>query len=256
MDNYQQGYQANGQYNQYGGNDDTTVMAVTPSYDQYGQQYDQQYGQQNNQQYGQQYNQQYGQRYDQQYGQQYGQQYDSYGNLQSYDNGSGSVQQYAGGTDSSQSYAGGYSQGGNVQVNYYQNSYPPVRQLPTNRGLVKLFFFSLLTLGIYDLIFCCRFGEDTNIIASRYDGKKTMHFLLMTLLTVLTCGIAGLVWWHRLSSRIGNELKRRGIYYSFGAGSFWLWNTLGLLIIIGPIVYFGKLCRALNLLSENYNIRG
>jgi len=34
------------------------------------------------------------------------------------------------------------------------------------------------------------------------------------------------------------------------------WLVLGSLILIGPFVYMAKLCTAMNLLAENYNING
>lgn len=133
----------------------------------------------------------------------------------------------------------------------------PVRQLKTNRGLVKYILLSLITFGIYPLVIMSSISSDINLIASRYDGKKTMHFCLLAFIfTGLTFGIAPLVWYHRISKRIGNELNRRGIAYKFGAGSFWGWNILGLFIVVGPLVYMYKLFKAMNLLSENYNING
>ena len=133
----------------------------------------------------------------------------------------------------------------------------PVNQLKTNRGWLKLILLSLITFGIYGIIFYTKLANDVNTIASRYDGKKTMHYcLLMFVIAPITCGIAGIVWCHRISARIGNELSRRGIAYKFGAGSYWGWNTLGLLIGIGPIIYLHKLCKSMNLLCADYNARG
>ena len=133
----------------------------------------------------------------------------------------------------------------------------PVGQLKTNRGLLKLILLSFITFGIYGIVAYSSISEDINVIASRYDGKKTMHFcLLFFLVAPLTLGIAGIVWFHRISARIGSELQRRRIPYNFDASSFWLWNVLGSLIIIGPFVYIHKMFKAMNLLSENYNING
>lgn len=133
----------------------------------------------------------------------------------------------------------------------------PAKQLKTNRGLVKYILLSLVTLGIYPLVVMSAVSTDINIIASRYDGKKTMHFCLLAFIfSWLTFGIAPIVWYHKISARIGNELDRRGISYSFGAGSFWGWYVLGSMIVVGPLVYLHKLLKAMNLLSENYNING
>ena len=133
----------------------------------------------------------------------------------------------------------------------------PAAQLKTNRGMIKVILLSLITFGIYGLVFFSKVSTDINLIASRYDGKKTMHFCLLTFIVApITLGIAAIVWSHRISARIGKELSRRGISYSFGAGSFWGWNVLGSLIVVGPLVYLHKLCKAMNLLSANYNING
>ncbi len=130
-------------------------------------------------------------------------------------------------------------------------------RLKTNRGWLKTTLLSIITFDIYGIIFFSGISSDINQIAGRYDGKKTMHYcLLFFIVAPLTLGIGGLVWFHRLSARIGNELRRRGIAYSFGAGSFWGWNILGVIILIGPIVYLHKLCRAMNLLCGDFNARG
>lgn len=133
----------------------------------------------------------------------------------------------------------------------------PASQLKTNRGLLKFILLNIITLGIYSLVIFSGISSDINVIASRYDGKKTMHFcLLFFLVGPITLGIADIVWFHRISNRIGNELKRRQIAYSFSASDYWLWNVLGAAIVIGPFVYLNKLFKAMNMLSENYNING
>ena len=133
----------------------------------------------------------------------------------------------------------------------------PVGQLKTNKGLLKTILLSLITLGIYPLVVMSAVSNDINIVASRYDGKKTMHFcLLLFIVAPITLGIAGIVWYHRISNRIGNELRRRGIAYSFGAADFWLWNVLGSLIVIGPFVYLHKMFKATNLMNAHYNVNG
>ena len=133
----------------------------------------------------------------------------------------------------------------------------PLTQLKTNRGLLKYILFSIITLGIYSIVFYSSISDDVNMVCSRYDGKKTMHYcLLFFIVSYLTLGIGALVWFNNISARIGNELNRRGVNYSFGAGTFWLWSFLGSLIVIGPFVYVHKLAKAMNKLNENYNING
>ena len=133
----------------------------------------------------------------------------------------------------------------------------PVGQLKTNKGLLKTILLSLITFGIYPLVVMSAVSNDINIVASRYDGRRTMHYCLLTfIVSPLTFGIASIVWSHKISNRIGAELKRRGVYYSFGASDYWLWNVLGSLIVIGPFVYLHKLFKATNLMNAHYNVNG
>lgn len=136
-------------------------------------------------------------------------------------------------------------------------SFRPVGQLRTNRSLAKFILLTLITFGIYGIVVLSTVSTDINAIAGRYDGKETMHYcLIFFLLSPLTFGIAMLVWQTRISSRIGDELYRRGIPYEFGAGSYWGWCILGSLILVGPFVYLYKLLHSMNKLAEHYNVYG
>ena len=126
--------------------------------------------------------------------------------------------------------------------------------LRTNRSLAKFIFLSLITFGIYGLVALCHVSEDINLVATPRDGKKTMHYAwIFFLLTGLTLGIAPIVWYHRLSNRLGEELAARGIAYHISAGTYWGWNIFGTLILIGPFIYFHKFFKAINLINESWN---
>ena len=128
--------------------------------------------------------------------------------------------------------------------------------LRTNRGLLKYILLSMITFGIYGLICLMNVGNDMNTIATKHDGKKTMNYILVVLLSMITLGIPMIVWMHKISARIGDELDQRGIMASFGAKQFWLWCVLGSLILVGPLVYFHKFFKCVNLLAEDYNTSG
>lgn len=139
----------------------------------------------------------------------------------------------------------------------YAANTAPVGQLKTNKGLLKTILLSLITLGIYPLVVMSAVSNDINIVASRYDGKKTMHFCLLAfIIAPITFGIGSIVWYHRISNRIGAELQRRGIAYSFSAADFWLWSVLGSLIAVGPLVYMHKMFKAVNKMNAHYNVNG
>ena len=130
-------------------------------------------------------------------------------------------------------------------------------QLPTNRSLLKFILLSIVTLGIYSLVFYTRLSKDINEIAGPHDGRHTMHFCLLAfIISPITCGIAMVVWFHKVSARIGNDLACRGIAYNFGAFEYWLWSVAGVFILVGPLVYIHKLCKAMNLLSADHNVNG
>ena len=130
----------------------------------------------------------------------------------------------------------------------------PANQLPTERGLLKMILLGLITFGIYPLVVYSKISVEINLVASRYDGKHTMHFFLIYFIfSWLTLGIGTFVWFHRISNRMGDELKRRGIDYSFDASDFWIWEVLGSLIIVGPFIFVHKFLKAMNQINADYN---
>lgn len=141
----------------------------------------------------------------------------------------------------------------------YQQPYAPApaSKLNTKRSLLKFILLGIITFGIYPIVMYSSVSEAINTVASRYDGKKTMHFcLLFFIIAPLTLGIGAIVWFHKISNRIGEECKRRGIPYKFGASDFWIWNVLLAIIIVGPFIYVHKLLKATNLICADYNEKG
>lgn len=131
------------------------------------------------------------------------------------------------------------------------------RQLKTDRKLFPFILLTIITCGIYGIVYFTSITNDLNLIASKRDGKKTVHYCLMALLlSQITCGIYQLVWYHQFSNRIGEEAKARGIEVEFNAKTFWLWNVLGGMIIVGPFIYANKLFQVMNLICDDYNKRG
>ena len=130
-------------------------------------------------------------------------------------------------------------------------------KLPIHRSLSKMILFGLLTLGIYNIVIVTKISREINIVASPHDGRKTMNALwIIFLLCPLTGGLAAIFWINYLCERIGKELKRREIPYSFSEADFWLWNVLGALICVGPFVFVHKWMHAMNLMNADYNQKG
>lgn len=128
--------------------------------------------------------------------------------------------------------------------------------LRTNRGMVKYILLSLITFSIYGIVVMSNISEEINLVASKRDGKHTMHYcLILFIFSWLTLGIAPIVWMHRLCNRIGNELKARSLPYSISAGSFWGWGVLGSLIVVGPFIFCHKFLKSMNLMNGDYNTK-
>jgi len=98
-----------------------------------------------------------------------------------------------------------------------------------------------------------RIVTEINIAASRHDGRRTMPYFAMLMLSPVTLGILPLVWFHNFCCRVGDELKYRRINYTFGPKAFWLWGVLGSLILVGPFVFVHKLMKAMNKINDDFN---
>ena len=134
----------------------------------------------------------------------------------------------------------------------YNNDATPAYKLATNRGMWKMLLLGILTLGIYPTIIYYYMYEDINIIASRHDGKRTMHPVAMSFLCVITLGIYYFVWMHKLCKRIGNELDRRSVDYRFGPKYFWLLDVLLGWVLYIPII--PALYNALRIGTNNFQM--
>jgi len=136
------------------------------------------------------------------------------------------------------------------------NPSAPAVQLTTSRGLLKLILLSLITLGIYEIWFLYSVKRDLNTVAGTHNGNRTMGLILLFILTILTGGIAAIVWTHKISNRIGREQAYRGIPQTISAASFWGWGVIGSFIFVGPFVYLHKICHAMNSICAHYNTYG
>ncbi len=128
---------------------------------------------------------------------------------------------------------------------------PP--KLQTNRSMWKLILFTILTLGVYEIVFFIPFSFDLDRVAPKADHTKTMNFLAAWLLSIFTFNIVMSIWHYWIAERIEYALAQRNISYKFGTSTFWRWEILGSFILVGHFVYLYKLCKAMNLLCSDYN---
>ena len=130
---------------------------------------------------------------------------------------------------------------------------PPV--LPTDRSVWKFLLFSILTLGLYSIMFFIPFSFDLDKIAPKRGQSGSLNYLTAYILSLFTFAIILDIWHYQTAAHMEEALSRRQIPYAFGTGDFWGWYIFGSLIFIGPIVYLYKLCKAMNLLCADYNTR-
>ena len=133
-----------------------------------------------------------------------------------------------------------------------EKEYKPTK-LKTDRKMWKLILFNFLTLGLYSIFFFIPLSFDIDKVAPRRDGGRTMNYLWAYVFSLFTFSIVIDIWHYLLARRIEDALSARKINYDFSTSDFWVWFLLGSFILVGPFVYFHKLCTAMNLLCEDYN---
>ena len=123
----------------------------------------------------------------------------------------------------------------------------------TNRGAIKYYIFSILTLGIYSIYFYYHLNRDMNLIQQKRPKEYQPNYIAMFVLGFITMGIVPLVWKIILTIRIYEEAKRRRVKRE--GNDIWvnLAKTVLNWTIICPIIAMSQLCETMNNLAERYN---
>lgn len=109
------------------------------------------------------------------------------------------------------------------------------------RGMVSYIILSVLTLGIYHIVFWTKLSKDVNALCEG-DGKKTMKYVFCFLLNIVTVGIFGFVWKYKLAKRLQNNAARYDLRIS----------ESGALVVVLAIVFaFFPVAQAV--LIKNFN---
>ena len=133
-----------------------------------------------------------------------------------------------------------------------QVKYKP-QPLRTDRKMWKLMLFSFLTLGIYSIYFFSPLAHELEKISPARGRHKLMPYGAAYLIAYFSFSTVMIFWQHELAKRIDDALTERGIVCDFSTNDFWGWYFFGSFIFVGPYIYFHKLCKAMNLLCEDYN---
>lgn len=118
------------------------------------------------------------------------------------------------------------------------------------RSFARYIFFSVITLGIYHIIFWNKLSKDVNLLCEG-DGKKTMKYGFVFLLNIVTVGIFGLVWKAMLTKRFQTNAPRYGLKFSESAANVTVLNVL--FPVFGLIVTSLVTVKNFNKLAKEYN---
>lgn len=120
------------------------------------------------------------------------------------------------------------------------------------RSLLTFILLSIVTCGIYGIVFMYKYAEDVNTVCAG-DGKHTQNYIVAILLSIITCGIYSFVWYYGIGNRLQENAPRYGINFSENGTTVLLWMILGSYIVIGPFVAMNILIKNMNALGQAYN---
>lgn len=125
--------------------------------------------------------------------------------------------------------------------------------LKTNRSIIIHGILMLITGGFYHLWFVYTAARDANIICG-FDGRKTPGLFVYLVLSALTLGLYHIFWIYQLSERMSDTCLVYKLSPSESGLTVVLWQVVGSLIFIGPLVAAYIIIKNLNQLSLAYNM--
>ncbi|MDR2618880.1 MAG: DUF4234 domain-containing protein [Treponema sp.] len=85
------------------------------------------------------------------------------------------------------------------------------------------------------------------------DGQKTRGLLFCFFIGLITLGIYNLVWLFMVGDRMQDNAPRYGLSFKESGGTILLWYILGSFIIVGPFIALHIVIKNINALAESYN---
>lgn len=128
-------------------------------------------------------------------------------------------------------------------------------KLKTNRGLLKLILLSIVTLGIYELVFCHDLGKDVNAIYEKDGGKKQMGFLAAFFLGFITFGITLIVWSIKILTRVYDKAAERKLQVKGSVAWVLIASLLLGWTVVCPLIAMSQFLKATNAVCEDFNNR-
>ncbi len=116
------------------------------------------------------------------------------------------------------------------------------------RSMFSYIILSILTLGIYHIVFWTKLSKDVNALCEG-DGKKTMKYVFCFLLNIITVGIFGFVWKYKLAKRLQENAARYDLKFSESGA---LVVVLAIVFAFFPVAQF-VLVKNFNRMAVAYN---
>lgn len=121
------------------------------------------------------------------------------------------------------------------------------------RDFVKFILLSIITCGIYAIIFWISFTDDLNR-ACDGDNDPTPNYIMVLLLSIVTCGLYSYYWIYKMSNRIYNNGPRYGLTIQENGTTVLLWYVIGSLVCgIGAYVALYFVIKNANAIFDGYN---
>lgn len=130
-------------------------------------------------------------------------------------------------------------------------------KLNEERKFWKYFLFTILTLGIYQIIFWWYMIQDLNTACGymeKTEDDKSPNYLILLLLSVFTFGIYWHVWYYKQGNRMRTVGRAYGIQIEEKGSTYVLWNTVGSLLVgFGILVTQYLFLHNVNKICHEYN---
>lgn len=121
------------------------------------------------------------------------------------------------------------------------------------RSLLTLILLSIITCGIYNIIFWYSYSDDMNRICQG-DGKNTQNYIIVILLSFITCGIYYWVWLYGIGNRLSENAPRYETSFQENGTTLLLWMIIGSFFCgIGSFVAMHIMIKNMNALADRYN---
>lgn len=126
-----------------------------------------------------------------------------------------------------------------VQEDYFFQSVKgeSIQILPSNRKVWKIMLLTIVTLGIYGIVFWLAMGKETNV-ACKEDGKHTRGFWGAFGLSIITLGIYGIVWVYKWLNREYAYLQRHNNSGILSGKGYFAYFFFLIIVIYLPFILF------------------